>query len=95
MDFLFRGNHWCVVGTRSFQPDVTSRSADTDLTYGGALGAVLVHASGEIYQCKIYQTVLDDASLSDIQKAQFEYIFCSEVNELTIGHLYRLNYFNR
>ncbi|HAX6840654.1 TPA: hypothetical protein JTP23_003950, partial [Escherichia coli] len=44
---------------------------------------------------KFYQTVLDDASVSDIQKAQFEYLFVTKVDELTIGDLYRLYDFNR
>ena len=44
---------------------------------------------------KFYQTVLDDASVSDIQKAQFEYLFVTKVDEHTIGDLYRLYDFNR
>lgn len=44
---------------------------------------------------KFYQTVLDNTSVSDIQKAQFKYIFLSKVDELTIGDLYRLYDFNR
>ncbi|APJ79549.1 hypothetical protein CTR46_004278 [Escherichia coli] len=44
---------------------------------------------------RFYQAVLDDASVSDIQKAQFEYLFVSKVSALTIGDLYRLYDFNR
>ncbi|EDC3150172.1 hypothetical protein DL738_11580 [Escherichia coli] len=44
---------------------------------------------------RFYQEVLDDASVSDIQKEQFKYLFVSKVDALTIGDLYRLYDFNR
>ncbi len=95
MDSLFHGNHWCVAGTGSFQPDVTSRSADIDLSDGGAPGRYQFMHPERCINAKFYQTVLDDASVSDIQKAQFEYLFVTKVDELTIGDLYRLYDFNR
>nr|WP_233341455.1 hypothetical protein [Escherichia coli]UGK56370.1 hypothetical protein [Escherichia coli] len=96
MDSLFHGNHWCVAGTGSFQPDVTSRSADIDLSDGGApWGGTSSCIRKDVSMPNFYQTVLDDASVSDIQKAQFEYLFVTKVDELTIGDLYRLYDFNR
>lgn len=44
---------------------------------------------------RFYQAVLNDAKVSDIQKAQFEYLFMFKVDALTIGDLYRLYDFNR
>lgn len=95
MDSLFPGNHRCVAGTGALQPNITSRSADSVFTNGGSPESVPVHASGEMHQCSILPEVLDDASVSDIQKAQFEYLFVSKVDAMTIGDLYRLYDFNR
>ncbi|MEB2754013.1 hypothetical protein VC154_22510, partial [Citrobacter freundii] len=50
---------------------------------------------GASLSARFYQEVLDDASVSDIQKAQFEYLFVSKVDAMTIGDLYRLYDFNR
>jgi hypothetical protein len=67
----------------SLQPNITSRSADSVFTNGGSPESVPVHASGEMHQCSILPGGADDASVSDIQKAQFEYLFVSKVDAMT------------